>query len=265
MGPAESINAVEVALRDLIEQVLGEKFGVDWINECGTPEKIQQWRERRIQEAKQRDATVAEERLIYYSDFTDLGPIIKRHWELFKACLDDQRTFLVYMERLEDFRNAPMHSRALVPFEQALVEGMTGEIRNKVTIYRSQVEEVDRHFPRMEFARDSFGNVADPNQGLTKTGITLYPGDKVVFECAGWDPLGQPLKWTLQTLPGTTRLPGSPLLECEGPGARFAWDVTEANIAASCFVVINLMSDRSWHRTAGRDDQANFIYAVLPR
>ena len=56
MGPAESINAVEIALRDLIEQILGEKFGADWINECGSPEKIQQWNERKIQESKQRDA-----------------------------------------------------------------------------------------------------------------------------------------------------------------------------------------------------------------
>ena len=40
-----------------------------------------------------------------------------------------RKTFDVYMDRLEEFRNPPMHSRTLVPFEVALVEGMTGEIR----------------------------------------------------------------------------------------------------------------------------------------
>lgn len=260
MGPAESINAVEVALRDLIEQILGENFGSDWINKCGTPEKIHQWKDRKTQEAKQRDATVAEERLIYYADFTDLAPIIKRHWELFKPCLDSRKTFDVYMERLEEFRNAPMHSRTLVPFERALVEGMTGEIRNKVTIYRSRIQEVDEHFPRIEFARDSFGNATAAGEERKSTSVTLRPGDKVTFECAGWDPLGQPLKWTL------TALPGGQKLEYEGAEAQFEWRVAEANIGSTCWIEIRLISDRAWHRRSGLyDDSATFSYTVLPR
>jgi len=65
VDPAESINAVEVALRDLIELVLAEEFGSDWIGECGTPEKIERWASRRTEEMKQRDSTVPEQRLLY--------------------------------------------------------------------------------------------------------------------------------------------------------------------------------------------------------
>jgi hypothetical protein len=262
MAPSDAINAVEVVLRDLIEQVLTEKFGDDWIEQCGTPEKIERWRERRIEEAKQRDGTTTDERLLYYSDFTDLATVIKKHWELFKPCLGDRKTFDVYMDRLEEFRNAPMHSRALVPFEVALAEGMAGEIRNKVTIYRSGLDPADRHFPRIEYVRDSFGNA--PTGGspmdMLLTGLTLYPGDEISFQCSGWDPQDGALTWTMQVLAGD-----QPIVEEHGRQASFTWRVTEANIGASTFVHVSLISDRAYHRAAGVDDVRTFVYMVLPR
>jgi Swt1-like HEPN len=265
MAPSDAINAVEIVLRDLIEQVLTEEYGEQWIEQCGTPEKIEKWRERKVEEAKKRDGTTTEQRLLHYSDFTDLAPIIKKHWELFKPCLGDRKTFDVYMHRLDEFRNAPMHSRALVPFEGALAEGMAGEIRNKVTIYRTGRDPVDRHFPRIEYVRDSLGNVAtnilppSPVTDILQTGLTLYPGDEISFECSGWDPEDGPLKWTMQLLPG-----GQPLVEEQGRQVSFMWRVTEANISAQTFVRVRLISDRPWHRTTDNDDMKTFTYTVLP-
>jgi hypothetical protein len=200
MAPSDAINAVDIVLRDLIQHVLTEKFGDEWTEQRGTPEKIEKWRERKVEEATKRDGTTTEQRLLYYSDFTDLAPVIKKHWEMFKPCLGDRDTFDVYMNRLEEFWNAPMHSRTLVPFEGALAEGMTGEIRNNVTIYRSELDLADRHFPRIEYVRDSFGNT--PTSGsptdIVISGLTLYPGDQISYECSGWDPQDGPLKWTMQ-------------------------------------------------------------------
>lgn len=262
MAPSDGINAVEIVLRDLVEQILTEKHGEEWIEQCGTPEKIEKWRERRIEEAKKRDGTTTEQRLLYYSDFTDLAPVIKKHWELFKPCLGDRKTFDVYMDRLEDFRNAPMHSRTLVPFERALAEGMASEIRNKVTIYRSGFDPADRHFPRIEYVRDSFGNAPASGgpMGILRTGLTFHPGDEVSFEGSGCDPQDGTLKWTMSVLAGD-----QPPAEEQGQQASFMWHVTEANIAANTYVQVNLISDRPWHRGAGFDDQRTFIYTVLPR
>lgn len=196
MAPSDAISAVETVLRDLIEQVLSDEFGEEWIEQCGTPAKIEKWRERQVEETKTRDGTTTEERLLSYSDFTDLARVIKKHWELFKPCLGDRKTFDVYMDRLEEFRNPKMHSRALVPFEGALVEGMTGEIRNKVTIFRSGLDPEDRHFPRIEYVRDSFGHAPTGGSPMDTllTGLTLYPGDEVSVECSGWDPQDGTLK-----------------------------------------------------------------------
>jgi hypothetical protein len=262
MAPSDAINAAEIALRDLIEEVLSETFGEKWIEQCGTPEKIEKWRERKVEEAKKRDGTTTEERLLSYSDFTDLAPVIKKHWELFKPCLGDRKTFDVYMNRLEEFRNAPMHSRALAPFEGALAEGMAGEIRNKVTLYRSGLDLADRHFPRIEYVRDSFGNAPTSGRAtdMLLSELTLYPGDEVSFECSGWDPRDGLLTWTMEVLAGD-----QPIVEQHGPQASFTWRVTEANIGASTFVQVRLLSDRPWHREADSDDARRFVYRVLPR
>jgi len=262
MAPSDAINAVEIVLRDLVELILTEKHGEAWIEQCGAPEKIAKWRERKVEEAKKRDGTGTEQRLLYYSDFTDLAPVIRKHWELFRPCLGDRKTFDVYIDRLEEFRNAPMHSRALVPFERALAEGMAGEIRNKVTIYRSGLDPTDRHFPRIEYVRDSFGNALTGGgaAGILGTGLTLHPGDEVSFEGSGWDPQDGPLKWTMQVMGAD-----EPLHEEQGQHVSFTWRVTEANIAANKYVELRLISERPWHRRSGYDDEKTFAYTVLPR
>src|SRR5690348_16312097 len=44
MEAHESITALEVVLRDLIAKTLSDKLGADWIDQCGTPERVAGWR-----------------------------------------------------------------------------------------------------------------------------------------------------------------------------------------------------------------------------
>ena len=258
--PAQAINNVETVLRGVIAHVLEAEFGAGWVDACGTPERIEKWRGRQEEERKRRDGTVVEERLLYFSDFTDLLPIVRRHWTLFKPCLGSKKTFETYMGRLEDFRNAPMHSRQLVDFERRLIEGMTGEIRNKVTLFETEANAADRHFPRIEYVRDSFGREVSVDGGITAADITVHPGDEVVFDCSGWDPEDHPLHWEFQPLP-----PGLILAE-EGATCRIVWEASEQNIGEGIFVRVLLMSDRAYHRNAvGNDGVVIFRYNVLPR
>lgn len=121
---------------------------------------------------------------------------------------------------------------------------------------------MDRHFPRIEYVRDSFGNTptgAPPNQ-YVQTDLTLHPGDEISFEGSGWDPQDGPLKWVMVVFPGE-----DPAVEEQGRQASFLWRVTEANISTKTFVHLRLISDRPWHREAGHDDEKVFIYTVLPR
>lgn len=260
MEAPEAINNLETVLRDLISQVMADKFGSNWIGQCGTTDKIQKWQQRQVEEAKKRDGLVPEVRLLSFADFTDLLPIVKKHWSLFKQCLGDKKVFEVYMGRLEDFRNAPMHSRHLVKFEQDLVQGMTGEIRNKITLYQTNIKAADRYFPRIEFVRDSFGRTAKDGE-IVPPDITVHPGDEITFECSGWDPEDLPLAWIL-VVKGL-RLPS----ETDKHTCTVVWQVQETDIGEGSFVRIELCSHRPWHRNSdpGHDGVVHFRYTVLPR
>ncbi len=166
------------------------------------------------------------------------------------------------MDRLEDFRNPEMHSRALLPFEAALVEGMTGEIRNKVTLFRSGDDDLDRHFPRIEQVRDSFGHSVtgrrDDGLGrVTDTNVTLRPGEEVTFECVAWDPDGLAPMWIMDEYSSTEE-------KAEGLQVVFCRTITEGDIGADFYVGFTLKSPRVHHRFNRHDGETAFRYRVLP-
>jgi Swt1-like HEPN len=166
MALDDSINALENSLRDLIERVLRKRYGEPWAEHMGiTPERRAHWVGRREEERKKRTAGVIDERLLYYADFTDLFAIIKKNWDPdFRACFGDQTELRVYLEKLADLRNPDAHSRSLLEVEERLVEGMTGELRQKITIFLSKGgggPEPER-FARIEEVVDSFAEVASP-------------------------------------------------------------------------------------------------------
>jgi hypothetical protein len=264
MEPFEAINVVEKVLRDLIEVVLRKHHGDDWLHHTGlTEERLKEWEVRRAEEAARRPGGTVDDRLISYSHLFELKTIIDKRWEVFHECLGNKRTLDVYMKRLEDFRNAPMHSRELLPFERSLVDGIAGEIRNKVTIYRSKLEGEREYFPRIERVVDSFGSTADDEgsrrsiMGKVETGLTLHPGDHVSYRCAGWDPDGRALRWTL-------RVDLEEIDTANGHEVTLKWDVEVAHIGQLKMIDIRLASDRPYHRYAACDDQITFHYRVLP-
>jgi len=258
MEPAEAINSVEVVLRDLIELTLSSELGDAWLEKCGaTPERIEQWHERKAEETKRRDGTIQDGSILDYADFTDLGVIIRKHWSLFKPCLGDRRKFEVYVDRLEECRNPPMHSRLLVPFERSLVEGMAGEIRNAVTVYRGERESSDRHFPRIEYVQDSFGRSVGQSE-MSSDKPVLRPGDSVMFDCSGWDPLGEALRWELYARPTL-------LDQSDGAHAQLQWTASEEDIGEITLIEASLVGSRSYHRHYQHDGEARFVFQVLPR
>lgn len=262
-GVWSDITAAENVLRDLIEETLVSKFGDDWLEKSGlTPDGIEKLRGAYEEERKRRTGGDVNERLIYYSNIWDLEAILQKHWQLFSDCFGDLKTMKVDLHRLAGFRNPEMHGRDLLPFEEHLVLGITGEIRNKVTIYRSRLGNEPEYFPRIEHAADSFGNVVKrlgASGGLlATTGLTMRPGDTVVFDLRAWDPEGKRWTWTVITPAGSF----------DSASDRITWNVTEGDIADPGRVTILLVGGRAYHRLrsgpASWDDSASFDYRVLP-
>lgn len=263
MGASEDITAAENALRELIESVLAPALGPNWIEASGlTVDRLGVLRERLAAETSRRTAGRVEQRLIYYSDIFDLRAIlIDKHWERFKACLDDKKASVQDLIRLEEFRNAQMHGRHLLPHEQALTTGISGEFRNKVALYRSERGPSREYFPRIELVRDSFGNVRH-GHGTTgeasDTGIILHPGDDVHFEMQAWDPDNVPFTWTV-----TLWTDGRPMLD-RANATEFTWLVMPAHINDPQRIVFTLRSARTYHREHDFDDKVILAYQVLP-
>ena len=216
-------------------------------------------RERLAEERGRRSGVVVDERLLYYSDLTDLKTIIDKRWTDFKPCLIDKRATDVYLDRLVDLRTAQMHGLDLLPFERALADGISGEFRNRVTLYRSGTGPTREHFPRIEYIRDSFGNIAyghgaRPNDA--ETGLTIHPGDVLTFECRAWDPGAVAYSWQV--------VKSQILGAVDFAGDSFVWTVAINDIAESQRVSFLLKSGRPYHRHSTYDDAATLVYRVLP-
>jgi hypothetical protein len=260
---SEALAAAENALRDLIETALGGT--PDWMKSSGlSPERIAKIEGRQQEEAKSRGGGVAnvEKRALYYAELYDLQTILDKNWSKFASCLGDRKMFMAMFDRLEDFRNPDAHGRELLPFERHLALGITGEIRNRVAIFRSGSGPTKQYFPYIESIRDQFGNVVSgtsPASVVASAGITLHPGNEVVFELRAWDPEGAALRWTFGV---PSHEAARDITPDEG---LFTWHVLDADIGEGVQAFFELFSSRPYHRNGDDDDRALFVYRVLPR
>jgi hypothetical protein len=250
MEPAEAINVVEDVLRQAVRLVLGDR----WKEEVD----VSKLQERRTEEAKSRNGAVVESDLLAYTHLYEIEKLVTKHWDSFKPIFDDKKRFIVYMDRLKDFRNAPMHSRALLPFERDLLAGIAGELRNSLTLWRSAQAPDMTFYPTIETLTDSFGNdlaSAVPNPTLTPN-TRLEVGQEVEFRCVGRDPQDRELIWSLNH--GAIH---GPLLDsATGSEATLTWKVAKAHVGEPSIVVLSMRSDGEYHRLFQQTDAMHSIF-----
>ncbi|MET7718632.1 hypothetical protein [Streptomyces sp. NPDC005407] len=205
-----------------------------------------------------------------YAQFFDVLTLLRKHWEDFKPALGKQSEKMGLLSRFEALRNSVAHSRDLLPFEEELLSGIAGEIRNRVTIYMSSQDPTGDYFARIDSVTDSLGNCIDsfPQDPMEhgaslRTGAVLHPGDVITFRCRGTDPQGRDLVWWfLPNWEADNR-------RYTGRDLEIAWPVRSLEIAARVDIHIYMESTGPHHRvntgTASFDHCATFIYTVLPR
>lgn len=258
MTPAEALATCEQALRSLITTVLTKKLGQDWISQVLPATKLERIRETRdveIGRRTRRGVATAPTSELAYTQFYEIPKLIRQHWDDFQPALGDRSETLGLLSRFEALRNSVAHSRELLPFEEDLLSGIAGEIRNKVTIYMSSQDSAGDYFARIDSVTDSFGNCID---GFPKdptgarvmrwTGLVLRPGDTVTFRCRGTDPQGRELAWWIQ-IQGHTEFS-----RCSGRDAELTWHVTADDVAARVLAAIYMASTGPFHRAKGYPD-----------
>lgn len=262
MEPSAAIAVIETDLRRLVETVLSKRDGQQWIDRALQPDAIERLQGRLNEEEKRRAPATIPGSLVAYTHLFELRKIIEKNWQDFAAALGEKRDFVVLMDRVEDFRNAPAHSRELLPYEVSLLAGIAGTVRTQVTRFLSTTSRDGRHYPVIESIRDSFGTVppqlSNTQMSSVNTGLVLQVGDKIEFDCRAWDPQGRELTWQWGQ---TFAVQGS---VTTGNEVILPWLVTEAHVGAHLNIEIQVRSSGPFHRHTGYDHRVTFIYEVDP-
>jgi len=250
----QDLKDAENALRDLIYAKLISTFGKDWPKECSvTQERIKVWEKRKEEERKKISAI--DERLLYYADFHDLQTILHKNWDsMFREIFIDKKRLEAYLSILEDYRNPEAHRRELFPHQKQLVSGASGEIRSLIVRWRSKKEGADDFFPKIEFVRDSLGNIGSNPEHYTNP-KTIHVGDVLEFIVTATDPDDGKILYGLYK------------------GAYTHWQeenviriqLTEKHISKCWNLLIVIKGDKDYHAYKDHDDGASFAYCVLPK
>lgn len=266
-SPSKALSSCENALRQLLAHVLAGKYGTRWISTAFSPDKLAMLTARRTEEAKKRTArgvAVIPESLLEYAHFYELVSVAEKHWDLVSPALGKKAVTAALLDRFDDLRNSVAHSRDLLPFEEDLLSGIAGEIRNRVTIFMSSQSPSGEHYPRAEMITDSFGNTADVDAMLSRTNPAvlceqvLHIGDVVTFRCRGWDPHGRPLTWRLRLAPAV-------VTESVGEEVELTWTVDASQVSNQTYAVVDMRSSGPYYRWTERvDAMVLFYYRVEP-
>lgn len=235
MDPAASLQAVETSLRLIIREVLDE----DWTAVGGI--KMEVLESKRVEDRKRRDGAIVNEDLLSYVEFHHLRAIVSSKWDAgFSQVFGDKKRTDVWLGTLEDMRNAIGHSRTLLPFEADLFSGISGQLRNQVTIFRTGKSPASKHYPLIESVMDQYGQVGQPDPSAfvlaTMPGtdsvdaVRLEVGDVVTFVCQASDPRGREIEWNLWA-PGKGNFPSFQDPDAVvGDRITVAWTVTEHDV-----------------------------------
>jgi hypothetical protein len=164
------------------------------------------------------------------------------------------------------------HGHRLQVFEQELMSGIAGQIRNQVTIFLSTRDEVGDFYPRIELVSDEFGNELQPPPGVTQeagvsgtkdTGLAVHVGDTVTFMCTGTDPQGRRLTWRLSV--GGLGNVVAEVHSASGEVAELTWIADDRQVREHQEVTVWMLSSGQHHRYGSWDQLVAYWYNVRPR
>lgn len=253
MEPTEAVNLVERELRLMVTELLP-----DW--HTRKPIDVADLERKRDQDKRKRRGSVVDDKLINYTEFHHLKQLIADNWNAFTPALGKQKYLVAYLDRLEGFRNPAMHGRDLLPFEEHLVQGIVGEFRNLISIYRSIKGPDMNYYPTIEDVTDSFGRVRTGYSDSTpQQFMRVQVGDRVTFRCRGHDPQGRTLRWEFALHMGWLGT-----WEYEGEDVTLTWTVEDSRVIQEAVVYVRMRSDGAYHRMLGYDESVTFFYSIDP-
>lgn len=272
LEPSVALSTCETALRELMTHSYRESYGAGWLERISTLAQRQTWADRaKAEEHVRVPKGVAQvpNAGLAYANFYDLVQIAKTYWEPLSGALGKLKTVLPLLERFDNLRNTIGHSRPLLAFEQDLMSGIAGQVRNQVTLYMSAQDDAGDIYPRIESITDSFGRRIESSvvDGEVAGSVTTYdidvrPGDVISFTCVGVDPQGRDLRWDLIT---PKHGAGANAVGKSGQVTNLVWLVDDGDVTETAHVSIHMQAhDARYRRYGNFDHRAYFAYRVRP-
>lgn len=112
----EIFYCLEKSIRGLIAEKLGETIGADWWDKC-VPPAVKESASRNMRREVDSGFTVRSDDPIDYTNFGELGEIIKSNWATFADIFNSQRAVEKVMSNLNLLRGPIAHCSLLAPDE----------------------------------------------------------------------------------------------------------------------------------------------------
>lgn len=256
MEIAREIKDTENALKEFVASVLVRNIGENWMENCGLPmANIDEWRKKKALNEEQVKPMHGAEQPIFYADIEDIITLIHKNWEYeFHSVFGNKVIIEAYLKTLSQFLHPEQGRRELFVFQKHLLLGITGDIRTRITAYRSLIEVGKEGFPRIESIKDSFGNLWTVGKPMRiKTNTNLRVGDVVEYIITAVDPEQLPLQYKIFGFKWET----SNILHLH---------IEEKHVARNAKVNLAIRSKRKFHAyPLGYDDRVVFEYQILPK
>lgn len=197
----DEIQHYENLLRTLILEVMYSRYGSEFENHFGvTPERIQKWEEKIEEENRRFKGAITENRLLYFSDFYDLGKIINYNWDAFKNVFHEKKRFEIFFSEIEKFRNTKAHGRVLFEFQQSMINGILGDLKNLIIMYNNKNETTADYFLKILRVSDNLGNIYNSieNSFPSMNNNILRVGDELEFHVDAVDPKDRKIEYFIR-------------------------------------------------------------------
>lgn len=137
----DCINQTEQQLRELIDVILRQKYGLDWEKNVWDEKTRISLQERLHEEEHHFPNQVVSQRLLDYSDIIHLKTIIEKEWSLFREVFGSKEKIMYRFEDLHYLRNPEMHARPyLLPHQKYLCLGICGEFLSAIDYWHRGYE-----------------------------------------------------------------------------------------------------------------------------
>jgi len=115
------------------------------------------WEKRKLPDELGHKSIKGQERSIQYASVDDIRKLVAEHWgDELQELYEDPATLDVYLKILSDFRDPDSRRRELFVHQKHLLLGISGDIKNRIAIYRSR-NETGGLYARMDSVRDNLG------------------------------------------------------------------------------------------------------------